>query len=245
MDNLDNFIGFAEEELTSETFSVVKRRKKNKSDIVFQLIRQGLILGRWKPGDRLHDNELAEMFGCSRNSVREALSNLIRLHIVEKVHYWKGYRVRIPDWEEILEAIELRASLDYIAFEKLVKIDDANFDIIIKQLANHIEKAKIIIAAEPEKGRKVNAEFFHIIYSSVSDYLLEDVVDNISAIPELLSFLIHSLFKDLAKNSHLWQVKIYDELKNKNLDGVGVALRGLIKEYKEVAHKAYLTIPKE
>ncbi len=239
MGPLEDFLDFGNGELTSESFTIKKRKKRNKSDIIYQLIRQGVILGKWKPGDRLHDNELAELFGCSRNSVREALSNLIRLHIVEKEHYWKGYRVRIPDWEEIVEAIDLRASLDYVAFEKLIKIKGDRFGRIMAQLKSHLDKAEIIIANEPDKKRQAAVDFFHLIYNAVSDYLLVDVIDNISAIPELLSYAIHSEYPDMAKESHLWQVKIYNELKNRNLTGSIGMLQKHIEEYKEIAAKAY------
>jgi len=62
----------------------IRQIKKNcVSDEVFEQIKENIISGEWKPGDKIPaENELKDMFGISRNSVRTALQKLIALGIL-------------------------------------------------------------------------------------------------------------------------------------------------------------------
>jgi len=62
----------------------IKQIKKNcVSNEVFEQIKENIINGEWKPGDKIPaENELKDMFGISRNSVRTALQKLIALGIL-------------------------------------------------------------------------------------------------------------------------------------------------------------------
>ena len=45
-------------------------------DVVFNTIKDGILTGRLKPGERLLENQLAEELGVSRTPIREALRML-------------------------------------------------------------------------------------------------------------------------------------------------------------------------
>lgn len=58
--------------------------KETVSDKVYGQLRDNLINGTWKPGDKIpSENELSEAFGVSRVTVRQALSKLITLGLIE------------------------------------------------------------------------------------------------------------------------------------------------------------------
>jgi len=63
---------------------VIKKIENNGvSNEVFKQIKDNIISGEWKPGDKIPaENELKDMFGISRNSVRTALQKLIALGIL-------------------------------------------------------------------------------------------------------------------------------------------------------------------
>ena len=59
------------------------RKAKNKSDQVVDQIIQSVIDGEYKPGDRLPiESELAEQFGVSRITIREAIKKLSAMQLV-------------------------------------------------------------------------------------------------------------------------------------------------------------------
>lgn len=78
---------------------------------VTDALRQAILSGRLKPGERLTEVGLAKSFDVSRNPVREALRVLEVEGIVE-INPRKGARVALLSMEEILEIIELRAELE-------------------------------------------------------------------------------------------------------------------------------------
>ena len=78
---------------------------------VADTLREAILSGKFKPGDRLTEVGLAKAFDVSRNPVREALRVLEVEGIVE-INPRKGARVALLSSEEIEEIIELRAELE-------------------------------------------------------------------------------------------------------------------------------------
>lgn len=61
--------------------------KNNISDEVLEQIKNNIVSGEWKPGEKIpSENELKDTFGISRNSVRAALQKLIALGILTSKH---------------------------------------------------------------------------------------------------------------------------------------------------------------
>lgn len=59
-------------------------KKVNVGEQVFEQMKQLLIQGEWKPGDKLpSENELSDMFGVSRITVRQVLQKLATLGLLE------------------------------------------------------------------------------------------------------------------------------------------------------------------
>lgn len=78
---------------------------------IYAEIRRKLIGFELKPGERLRDQEIAEVAGASRPSVREALSRLV----AEKLVVWEpnhGFSLRTLRTQEIFDLFELRAGLE-------------------------------------------------------------------------------------------------------------------------------------
>lgn len=78
---------------------------------VTDALRQAILSGRFKPGERLTEAGLAKSLDVSRNPVREALRVLEVEGIVE-INPRKGARVALLSTDEIQEIIELRAELE-------------------------------------------------------------------------------------------------------------------------------------
>lgn len=74
-------------------------------------LRQAILRGAFKPGERLTESNLARMFVVSRNPIREALRSLQVEGLVE-INPRRGARVKEVSPEELDEIIELRAELE-------------------------------------------------------------------------------------------------------------------------------------
>ena len=81
------------------------------NDRVRNAIREAIVAGEFKPGDRLVEGRLADRFGVSRNPVREALKSLDSEGIVDIVPRRGAFVAELAD-DEIGEVIELRAALE-------------------------------------------------------------------------------------------------------------------------------------
>lgn len=80
---------------------------------VLDSLRQAILQGRFKPGERLTESGLARIFDVSRNPIREALRALEVEGFIEK-HPRRGARVRLLSDEEAAEIVEIRADLEGI-----------------------------------------------------------------------------------------------------------------------------------
>lgn len=80
---------------------------------VMDSLRQAILQGRFKPGERLTESGLAKIFDVSRNPIREALRALEVEGFIEK-HPRRGARVRLLTDEEAAEIVEVRAELEGI-----------------------------------------------------------------------------------------------------------------------------------
>ncbi|GAB3140547.1 GntR family transcriptional regulator [Microbispora hainanensis] len=83
-------------------------------DHIRQTVLDGLIHGRWKPGDRIIERRVAAELGVSQAPVREALRELEALRLIESAPN-KGARVRGLTRSDLREVYQVRAGLEETA----------------------------------------------------------------------------------------------------------------------------------
>jgi len=97
------------------TSGIAKRRlgeaHSSLHDQVVTELRQAILSGRLKPGERLVEGRLADELGVSRNPVREAIRVLASEGLIE-VTARRGAAVATMTEQEARETIELRALLE-------------------------------------------------------------------------------------------------------------------------------------
>ena len=74
-------------------------------------VREGILTGRYDPGEALREEVLAESIGVSRTPVREALHRLVAEGFLESAPN-RGVTVASWDADDIRETFELRAMLE-------------------------------------------------------------------------------------------------------------------------------------
>ncbi|RKS06729.1 GntR family transcriptional regulator [Nocardiopsis sp. Huas11] len=79
-----------------------------------QVLVEGLLSGRWKPGERIVERRIATELKVSQAPVREALRELETLRLIETVPN-KGARVRAFGVQDMAEIYPVRAGLELVA----------------------------------------------------------------------------------------------------------------------------------
>jgi len=85
-------------------------------ELVFEAIREAIVSGKLKPGERLMEIQLAEDLGVSRTPVREAIRKLEQEGFVFMVPR-KGAYVADISMKDIAEVFEIRGALEGLAAE--------------------------------------------------------------------------------------------------------------------------------
>ncbi|CAM3358246.1 MULTISPECIES: GntR family transcriptional regulator [Streptomyces] len=81
-----------------------------------QFILEGLVTGRWGPGDRITERGVAQELGVSQAPVREALRVLETMELVECAPN-RGARVRELSLRQLRDVYQVRAALERRAAE--------------------------------------------------------------------------------------------------------------------------------
>lgn len=85
-------------------------------DAVFKTLRQGILTGELKPGERLMEMHLAQRLGVSRTPIREAMRMLEREGLVTMVPR-RGAEVANITGKDLKDVLEVRVALDSLAVE--------------------------------------------------------------------------------------------------------------------------------
>ena len=85
-------------------------------DVVFNTLRQAILTGEMKPGERLMEIHLANKLGVSRTPIREAIRKLELEGLVVMIPR-RGAEVAQITWKNLKDVLEVRRALDVLAVE--------------------------------------------------------------------------------------------------------------------------------
>jgi len=88
--------------------------------VVYKKIRDAILEGIIKPGEKLSETELAQMLAVSRTPIREAIRQLAQTGIVQLVPR-KGAYVALPTEKDVYDLYEVRIALETIAVKNMCK----------------------------------------------------------------------------------------------------------------------------
>lgn len=109
------------------------------ADVVGRNIREAIVTGQLKPGDRIRQEEIAQRLGTSRIPVREALRQLETEGLVSLVPH-SGARVAVMDYEGFNELYRLREVVEPMAIaESAAQLTDAQLE-HLRELAAVVEQ---------------------------------------------------------------------------------------------------------
>jgi DNA-binding GntR family transcriptional regulator len=145
-------------------------------EVIFSTLREAIIIGELKPGERLMEVHLAEKMGVSRTPVREAIRKLELEGLVDMIPR-KGAHVADLSIKDIMDVLEVRASLDALATslaaERIQDDELKELNNVQMQFANYVERDNL------QGSIKKDVEFHDIIYNSSRNDKLIQISSNL------------------------------------------------------------------
>ena len=145
-------------------------------DVVFNTLREAILKGELKPGERLMELQLAAKLGVSRTPIREAIRKLELEGLVLMIPR-KGAEVAKISESNLRDVLEVRRSLEELA------IDLACQRITAEELES-LNKAEVDFKAAIGNGdamqiAQTDEQFHEIIYNSTKNQKLVQILNNL------------------------------------------------------------------
>lgn len=156
------------------------RDYKNAREAAFEKIKEAIIKGHFKPGEKLVEQTLAQEMGVSRTPVREAIRRLEAEGFVVSIPR-KGVVVSRADKEEIVQLYSIRAELEGLAARWAIENADEDD---IRKLDEAISRMEETAASGDLDGVVQSNALFHDAIAQASKSrilctLLKTLQDNI------------------------------------------------------------------
>ena len=155
---------------------------------IAQRVVESILSQKLKPGERLGEQELADLFGVSRTMVREALMQLQARGFVE-VRTRKGWYVVEPSFEQARDAFAARRVIEAGMLREAGK----PLQSVIRRLRQHVAEEREAIAAGDAATRTFLLADFHVCLAEcLGNRLLTDVMRDLTARTTLVASLYQS-----------------------------------------------------
>ena len=158
---------------------LVKLQRQRAVDAVYEALREGILGHLFKPGERLHVDELSVKLGVSLTPVRNAIQQLAAEGLVE-IQPRSGTFVAKLSVQDIEETFEIRCALECLAAEKATdSMEPAELDRLRALL---LSLNRPIHTAEDRKAHEqANTEFHRILIRASRNRRLEDMYEGLNA----------------------------------------------------------------
>lgn len=217
-------------------------------------IRQSILSGYYRPGQRLTETALAEDVQTSRTPVVNALKTLCNQGLV-RYEPNRGYWVREFSIREVLDAYEVRATLEGLACrlaaerglsrEALVGLDECI------HIGNSITRGAELQLREHAVYQQMNVRFHDAIAQAAGNTQLPEFMRKAHELPLASNRVVMWQSLDIVRRSHDAHVRIVDALRNRQgaraeslmCEHIYEAGQVLRQHWAEVQAKAHMTDP--
>ena len=146
-------------------------------DVVFKTLRQGILTGELKPGERLMEIHLANKLGVSRTPIREAIRKLELEGLVTMIPR-RGAEVAQITEKSMKDVLEVRKVLDDLSVELACdRITDEEKEMLKNACVDFEEAVK---TGDFAKIAKTDVAFHDIIVTATRNIRLSQMVNNLA-----------------------------------------------------------------
>ena len=146
-------------------------------DVVFNTLRQAILTGELKPGERLMEIHLADRLGVSRTPIREAIRKLELEGLVVMIPR-KGAQVAKITEKNLKDVLEVRRALDTLAVRLACKRMDDTYKKQLREACD--EFAKVVKCSNTKDITEADVRFHDIINQSTGNDRLIQLVNNLA-----------------------------------------------------------------
>jgi DNA-binding GntR family transcriptional regulator len=183
-------------------------------DVVFNTLRQEILTGKLKPGERLMEIHLANKLGVSRTPIREAIRKLELEGLVIMIPR-RGAEVAQITLKSLEDVMEVRRALDVLAIELACeRMGDED----LEKLRQACENFNVAVETKDTRNiAEADVAFHDLIVLSTGNTRLIQLVNNLSEqmYRYRFEYLKDETTHDTLKAEHL---KMYQSIVKKDKD---------------------------
>ena len=146
-------------------------------DVVFRTLRQAILTGEMKPGERLLEIHLANKLGVSRTPIREAIRMLELEGLVIMVPR-RGAQVAQITEKSMSDVLAVRCALDELAVELACERISEEEKRELEDACGEFEKATV--TKQVHVIAKADVEFHDIIFKAAGNPRLTQMINNLA-----------------------------------------------------------------
>lgn len=199
-------------------------------DVVFNTLRQAILTGELKPGERLMEIHLANKLGVSRTPIREAIRKLELEGLVTMIPR-RGAEVAQITEKSMNDVLEVRRAMDVLCIELACERITEEALEALKAACENFEQ--MVKTKDVKKIAKADVELHDIILQATGNSRLIQLVNNLS---EQMYRYRYEYIKDFNQHERLVEEHriIYESLVNKNKETAAEAAKTHIDNQKNV-----------
>lgn len=179
-------------------------------------IRNAIIVGHFKPGDRLVEQQLTDMLNVSRHPVREALRLLAREGFVE-IQRNKGASVRAVDADSVIDVYNIRMALGRIALDHLLSDPGRISPSALKRLEKLSQNSMKYAGLEDQSHTLLNDfEFQQTIIDATGLQRTMRYFSELTGDVRRFNNLLAVVYTDRKGDAEKYVVKLYEAIRDGN-----------------------------
>jgi len=208
---------------------------RNQTSQAYQVIRERILSGAYRPAESLTELTLAQELGVSRNTVKKALLKLASENLVV-IEENKRAMVRSFSIDEVLQYLRVRELLEGLVIrEAIPAMSDADFAEMESILAVMKEK---LAEGELKQYSQGNWSFHQVIYRNCPNLPAVEIVLSIKN--QLNRYNVKTIFiQGRGENSFAEHRAILDAVKKRDVDEAERLIRKHIASMRDVLKKYY------
>lgn len=145
-------------------------------DVVFNTLREAILKGDLKPGERLMELQLAAQLGVSRTPIREAIRMLEQEGLAVTVPR-KGAEVAKMTLKGMEDVLEIREALDILACQLACERITEEQLVLLKEKKKAFEKS--LKTGNVKEIAETDVAFHDVIYDATGNQKLVNMLNNL------------------------------------------------------------------
>ena len=198
-------------------------------DVVFSTLREAILRGDLKPGERLMELQLAAKLGVSRTPIREAIRMLQQEGLAVTIPR-KGAQVAAMTEKDVADVLLIREALEILAAQ--IACDNISAECLDALEENVKEFEKALKTTDIKQIVQTDMDFHDMIYNSAGNPTLVAILNNLR---EQMYRYRFEYIKDSSQHERLVEEHkiIYQSILNKDKETAAAAARTHIDNQKK------------